>query len=107
MPYPVVSRGKPVRIYNSPVQRLTGPAAILAACDHHPFARFGAGAVADPIGVTDSSGTLFVGGAGDDRTTGYLLGRPDTDLIGYARDAGILDTLGWLNLARPTPFSAI
>ncbi len=93
-------------IYTFPVRPLTGPAEILAACDNHPFARLGVGTVARPVGVTDSSGTLFVGASHEEQTTGYFLGEPDSGLFRHARSAGMLDGLGWLHLPRGLPLPA-
>jgi GNAT superfamily N-acetyltransferase len=102
MQYPAAPGPKPQSIYNSSVRQLTGPAEILAACDHHPFARFGLGAVGDPTGFVDANGTFFAGTSRHHRTTGYLFGEADGPLLGYARDAGLLDNVAWLHLPRTT-----
>ena len=87
------------------MQALTGPAAVVAACDHHPLARFAVGILAAPTGFTDEGATLFVGGSREDRDTGFFLGNPDKldDLLEQVRRAGQLDRLGWIHLARGYP----
>jgi ribosomal protein S18 acetylase RimI-like enzyme len=102
---PPATAANPVMIYTPPVQALTGPAAILAACDHHPLARFGVGLLAAPTGFTENGGTLFFGRARGELVTGFFLGRPDRigELIDQARGARLLDHLGWINLPRDCP----
>jgi ribosomal protein S18 acetylase RimI-like enzyme len=101
----VATGGKPEWIYNSPVRLLTGAAEILAACDHHPMARFAIGAAAQPTGCTDTNGTLFFGQARDDGTSGYFIGAPDgfAELFELARAAGLTERLAWLHAPRGCP----
>jgi ribosomal protein S18 acetylase RimI-like enzyme len=96
-----------VEIYHASVQALTGPAAIVAACGHHPVSRFAVGLLASPSGFTHPAegnspanhrsaghgspanhtdavgstsgrgGTIFFGRAHDDGDTGFYVGRPD------------------------------
>src|SRR5258707_15881937 len=66
---PDARRRQTAKIYNRPVQALNGPAAVVAACDHHPLARFAVGILAAPTGFTDEGATLFVGRPREDRDT--------------------------------------
>jgi GNAT superfamily N-acetyltransferase len=95
-------------IYNSPMRLLTGAAEILAACDHHPMARFAIGAAAQPSGCTDAGGTLFFGQARGDGTSGYFIGAPDrfAGLFEQACGAGLTERLAWLHAPRGCPVPA-
>jgi GNAT superfamily N-acetyltransferase len=83
------------------VQTLHGPAAVVAATDHHPYARFAAGAAAEVQGLTDGDAVLWRGrsangwlghGLGDVSTVVDLLSRVD-----------LMDGVRWINLSRHEP----